>query len=52
MTFIGLFETIFEILRVLAIYRPQKIKNWLEYDQATGQNVKVYQNPIWQLFTL
>ena len=48
LAFPGHFEDIFEILRVSAICRPQKIGNWLESDQATGQNVKVYQNLVRQ----
>ena len=40
MTLIDLFETRFEILRVLAFYRPRKIENWSIFDGATAQNVK------------
>ena len=41
MAFYGLIEDIFEILRVLAFCRPQKIWNWAKIDWATAQNVKV-----------
>ena len=41
MVFYGLFETIFEILRVSAFVRPPKIQNWVNTVQATDQNVKV-----------
>ena len=44
MTFIDLFETRFEILRVSAFYRPQKIENWSIFDEATAQNVKSIKN--------
>ena len=41
MAFNGIIEDIFEILRVLAFCRPQKIQNWVKIDWATAQNVKV-----------
>ena len=41
MAFYGLFEDIFEIPRVLAIWRHQKISNRANIDRATAQNVKV-----------
>ena len=44
MTFIDLFETRFEILRVSAFYRPQKIENWSIFDKATAHNVKSVKN--------
>ena len=45
MTLFDLFETIFEILRVIATYWHWKIKNRFIFGWATGQNVKVYQKP-------
>ena len=44
MAFFGLSKDIFEILRVLALWRHQKIKNWLKFGRATAQNVKVVKN--------
>ena len=38
--FYGLFEDIFEILRVLAFCRTQKIQNRVKIDWATAKNVK------------
>ena len=41
MTLFDLSKTRFEILRVLAITRPQKIQNRSKFERATSQNVKV-----------
>ena len=41
MALFGLFKDIFEIPRVLAIWRHQKIPNRANIDRATAQNVKV-----------
>ena len=40
MAFYGLIEDIFEILRVLASCRTQKIQNRVKIDWATAKNVK------------
>ena len=48
MTFYGLFEDIFEILRVLAIWGTKNFQNRTIFDRATDQNVKVYQKSFWQ----
>ena len=39
-----LFETRFEILRVSAFYRPQKIENRSIFDEATAHNEKFVKN--------
>ena len=44
----GLFEDIFEILRVLAIWGTKNFQNRTIFDRATDQNVKVYQKSFWQ----
>ena len=48
MAFYGLFDDIFEILRVLAIWGTKNFQNRTIFDRATDQNVKVYQKSFWQ----
>ena len=42
--FYGLFNTIFEILEVLAICRDNKIQNWARFGKATAKIVKYVKN--------
>ena len=52
MALFGLFETRFEILRVLAFCRPQKIENWSIFEEATAQNVKFVKNSFGRFFDI